>query len=191
LAGLAQETTATGPQNTWAQYQVILQRNIFSRQRGPVRQRQRITRPTRPIVVPNPESYFLLKGIVQEGGKFIAFLEDTQNNGILRLYEGDSVARGVVKNFTLDSIEYEFQDKSISVTMGQDLEGGQGTVPMSTLLSLPTAPSTSDGQETAEATQTAESSETAESVGGETPASMDEAAILKQLMEKRQQQLGQ
>ncbi|HUV65445.1 MAG TPA: hypothetical protein VMW24_16230 [Sedimentisphaerales bacterium] len=175
LPSLGQDTTAAGPQDTWAKYQIILQRNIFSRQRGPIRQSQRITR-TRPVVVPNPESYFLLKGIVQEGGKFIAFLEDTQGNGVLKLREGDSVARGVLKNFTLDSIEYQLAEQVVSVALGQDLEGGQGAMTMSRLLELSATSSlTGDPNATMEAPTL----------------SGDEAEILKKLMEQRKQQLGQ
>lgn len=173
--GLGQDITTTESQNTWAKYQVILQRNIFSRQRGPITQRQRITR-SRPVVTPNPESYFLLKGIVQEGSTFIAFFEDVQSNGILKLREGDSVARGTVENFTLDSVEYRRAEQVVSVALGQDLEGGIGAVTMSRLLQLPaTSSATSDPNTTVE----------------EPTLSNDEAEILRQLMEKRKQQLGQ
>lgn len=131
-SGLGRE--ATEAQDTWARYQVILQRNIFSRQRSPLRQRRAAQ--ARPVVTRNPESYLLLKGIVQEDGTFIAFVEDTQGNRVLRLREGDSVARGTVKNFTLDSIEYQLEDKTINVMLGRDLEGGQGTLSMNRLLEL-------------------------------------------------------
>lgn len=164
----------TARQDTWAEYRIILQRNIFSRQRGPIRQR-RTTR-SRPVVRRNPESYLLLKGIVQEDSTFIAFIEDTQSNTVLRFREGDSVARGTVKNFSLDSIEYQLEDKTINVTLGRDLEGGQGTLSMNTLLELSatSSPSTDPNAPTEEP-----------------PLSGDEAEILRKLMEQRKQQLGQ
>jgi len=165
---------AEAGQNTWAKYQIILQRNIFSRQRVSPRQKQR-QRPQR-VVTPNPESYFLLKGIVKEGGTFIAFLEDTRSNGVLKLHEGDSVARGVIKNFTLDSIEYQMEDRTISVALGRDLEGGQGTITMNRLLELSVTSMPTGDQEGA----------TEEPIPSE-----DEAEILRQLMEQRRQQLGQ
>jgi hypothetical protein len=161
-------------QNSWAKYQIILQRNIFSRQRGPVRQRQ--SAQVRPVITRNRESYLILKGIVQQDNTFIVFIEDTQNNSILKLHEGDSIARGVAKNFTLDSIEYQLQDKTVSVTVGRDLEGGQGTIPMSTLLQLSAAsrPARDPNAPARETTLTG-----------------NEAEILKKLMEQRKQQLGQ
>jgi hypothetical protein len=161
-------------QNSWAKYQIILQRNIFSRQRGPVRQRQ--TAQARPVITRNRESYLILKGIVQQDNIFIAFIEDTQNNSILKLHEGDNIARGVAKNFTLDSIEYQLQDKTFSVAIGRDLEGGQGTLPMSTLLQLSVA---------------SRSAKDPNTPTKETTPTGDEAEILKKLMEQRKQQLGQ
>ena len=161
-------------QNSWAKYQIILQRNIFSRQRGPVRQRQAAQ--ARPVITRNRESYLILKGIIQQDSTFIAFVEDTQNNSIFKLHEGDSIARGAAKNFTLDSIEYQLQDKTFSVAVGRDLEGGQGTLPMSTLLQLSVA---------------SRSVKDPNTPTKETTPTGDEAEILKKLMEQRKQQLGQ
>jgi hypothetical protein len=161
-------------QNSWAKYQIILERNIFSQQRGPIRQRQ--AGQARPVITRDRESYLILKGIIQQDSTFIAFVEDTQNNNIFKLHEGDSIARGVAKNFTLDSIEYQLQDKTFSVAIGRDLEGGQGTLPMSTLLQL-SAASRPARDPNAPARQT--------TLTG------NEAEILKKLMEQRKQQLGQ
>ena len=123
----------------------------------------------------NPESYLQLKGIVQEDGTFIAFIEDTQNNNVLMLREGDSVARGLVKNFTLDSIEYHLEDKSVNVMIGRDLEGGQGVLSINQLMELSTTSSSvSDPNAATE----------------EPVLSGDEAETLRKLMEQRKQQLG-
>jgi hypothetical protein len=114
--------------------------------------------------------------VVQQDGTFIAFVEDTQSNSTLRLVEGDSVAKGIVKNFTLDSIEYQLGEKTITVTVGRDLEGGVGTLPMSTLLEMSvTSSSASDPNAPVK----------------ESTPSEDEMEILRKLMEQRKQQLGQ
>ena len=157
----------------WENYQIILQRNIFSRQRGPridPSRRQQIDAPP----PPNPESYHILKGIVQENGVFIAFIENTQRGQILKLREGDSVTRGIVKNFNLDTIEYHFEDRKFTVSIGYDLEGGRGSVTFNQMyeLSQSYTPTSQEGTE--------ESSSP----------SADEAEILKKLMERRRQQLG-
>ncbi len=172
-SGLSQEAAAP-KQDKWENYQIIIQRNIFSRQRGPrvdLSRRQRMDAPP----PPNPETYYILKGIVQENGVFIAFLEDTQRGQIFRVREGDSVARGKVKTFNLDTIEYEFEDRTVTVAMGKDLEGGKGTITLNQMYELSQTYTPTSQEGTKESTSP----------------SADEAEILKQLMERRKQQLGQ
>jgi hypothetical protein len=170
--GLGRE--ADDPDDRWAPYRIVLQRNIFSRQRGPVRRTEE--RVERPVVIPNPESYFRLRGITQEDGAFVAFLEDMRTNTVLRVRAGDSVARGVVKALDLDSLEYQLDEQTITVSMGQDLEGGQGAITASELAQWSeTAASTPEASPT--------EGETSEPTG-------DQADILRQLMERRRQQLG-
>ncbi len=152
----------------WAKYNLILDRNMFSRTRQkPLLPGEMVERPK---VVPNPESYFLLKGVVQEDNQFIAFVEDKRTGTVLRLHEGDTVARGLVKSLNLDGLQYQFQDKAIPVTMNSDLEGGSGALTAGDLASF---------------------SATAAPAAGAPAPSADEAEILKRLMEQRQQQLGQ
>ncbi len=155
----------------WAKYNLILDRNIFSRTRqGPQPERKEDDRP-RPAL--NPESYFLLKGVVQEDNQFLAFVEDKRTGTVLRLREGDTVARGLVKSLNLDGLQYQFQDKIIPVGMGSDLEGGSGAITAGDLASFSSM-----------------AAPAASSTGSSAPAA-DEAEILKRLMEQRQQQLGQ
>jgi hypothetical protein len=176
--GLSQEAQEIQQsQGPWAAYEVILNRNMFSRQRG-ARQRQREEGPRREAVVPNPESYFRLKGVVQEDGTFIAFLEDTRSNSVLKLRQGDAVARGIIKALTLDVIEYQFEDRVTAVRLGYDLEGGQGAVTMNELMEWSQTPSTPSTPSTAP-----------QSTPSEAPTG-DAADMLKQLMQRRQQELG-
>ncbi len=125
---------------------------------------------------PNPESYVVLKGIVQEDGAFIAFLEDTQSGQILRVHKGDKAVRGVITDMGLDSIEYKFADHTTIVTMGFNLEGGRDGTTLTGMYELSQTYSS-----TAEEGTTEPSS----------PPTEDEAEILRQLMERRQQQIGQ
>ncbi len=162
----------TDVSNAWANYEIILKRNIFSRNRAP--ERVRTSREEAPRVMPNPESYYKLKGIVQEDGVFIAFIEDTRTGSILRYHQGQNVARGAVKNLTLDSMEYEYEDKTAVVEIGRDLEGGLGSVTRTELMEWSSSTST----------KTAPASTSSE------PATEAESDILKQLRERRQQQLG-
>lgn len=173
--GLGQDSTEK--QDPWAAYKVIVERNMFSRQRGARAERlvQDRVQVRTPPPAPNPESYYVLKGIVQENSAFIAFLEDSRGGEILRVRKGDSVARGVIKALSLDSIEYQLEDSTVTVTMGRDLQGGQGAVTRAQLYEW-SQTSTTTSQEAA----TEPSSP-----------SGDDADILRQLMERRQQQLEQ
>jgi len=169
------EPNAAEQADRWAKYDIILQRNIFSRTRVSARRAEREQqRPA--VVVPNPESYHLLKGVGQEDGQFIAFVEDTRSGIVLRLRQGDAAARGTVKALTLDTLEYEMEGQSVAVSIGSDLEGGQGAITAEQLMEW--------SQTAAPTAQPAE--------GSPAPApSGDEAEILRKLMEQRRQQLGQ
>ena len=164
-------------QDPWEVYKVIVERNMFSRQRGARIDRLSQDRPDMrtPPSAPNPESYYVLKGIVQENNAFIAFLEDSRGGDILRVRKGESIARGVIKALSLDSIEYQLEDRTISVTMGHDLEGGRGAVTMTQLF---------EWSQTSSATPQEGATQPSSTSG-------DDADILRQLMERRQQQLGQ
>jgi len=174
------DPNAAAQPNSWESFGIILNRNIFSRQRRPVRVETERVEET-PRVMPNPESYYLLKGVVQQDDDFIAFIEDTQNSTVLRLRRGDPVARGTIKTLTLDGLEYLKDDKTTVVQMGRDLEGGHGNLTnrqMYDLAATPASPTT--GQSTAASSPTPSAA----------PSGAD-SDIIKRLMEQRKQQLGQ
>jgi len=172
-----------------ARYSIILQRNIFSRQRTPFRPRDRSAE-SQVVAVPNPETHFVLKGVVQENNQFIAFIEDTQGGGVLRLRQGDPVARGTIKTLSLDALEYQLEDKTISVRLGCDLEGTRAPVAVTVtvdevpILSQTPAPAPT-GAPASTATQQPKTVQQTPAPAG------NEADILKRLMEQRRQQLGQ
>jgi hypothetical protein len=169
------DPNAPGGQDGWAQFSIILQRNIFDRTRQPPRPPESARE--REVIVRNPESYFVLEGIVQENNEFIAFVENTQTGEILELRRNDRVARGVVASLSLDTIEYQFEDKTTKIRMGCNLEGEFSSVATSygsfdwSSTSAPTAQPAGAGQSS-------------------TPPG-DEADMVKFLMEQRRRQMGQ
>ncbi len=183
---------AAAPQDSWAKYQLILERNIFSRQRGPVR-RPGEDGDAGPVKVPDPETHFILKGIVQENNEFIAFIEDTQAGTVLRLRQDDRIARGVIKALSLDGIEYQLEEHTTAVKLGYDLEGNLGPVTAPAVVSQPVPTTPAAPAPPAGSTRPAASAPSVtSSPAGQQPAPAgDEADILKRLMEQRKQQLGQ
>lgn len=179
--GTGQTTTAVDPNaaaqpSSWASFDIILKRNIFSRQRtAPRPVVERREEPAR--IMPNPESYFLLKGVVQENDDFIAFIEDTQNGTVLRLRRGDPVARGAIKTLTLDGLEYVHEDRTTVVEMGRDLEGGHGNLTTRQMLDLVATPASAPTGQSATRPAAAPSGA--------------ESDIIRRLMEQRKQQIGQ
>jgi hypothetical protein len=180
------------PQDAWAKYQIILDRNIFSRQRGPVR-RPGEDRDSGPVKLPNPETHFVLKGIVQENNEFIAFIEDTQAGMVLQLRKDDHVARGVIKALSLDGIEYQLEEHTTAVKLGYDLEGHLGPVsaPAPASLPAPAAPVAPAQPGTTARPAAPTPGVTSPPAGQPAAPAGDEADILRRLMEQRRQQLGQ
>lgn len=180
LAALVAAEPSDAPDGRdWSAYEIIVERNIFSRTRGQRRQApQAEGGPSRPVVVPNPESYFVLKGIVRQNAAYIAFVEDTRDGQVLRVRQGDDVARGTVKNLTLDALEYQIDDRTVSVELGYNLEGGFGTAAVSV-------------DDWYDLSQTAAPSDGPEDTAEPPAPTGDEADILRQLMERRQQELNQ
>jgi hypothetical protein len=117
-------TEGTGTSGTTrAAYSIITERNMFSQNRTPARVRDETPRPVVRPREPNPESYYILRGVVRENDTFIAFLQDNREGGVLQLREGDKVARGTIKALTLDWLKYELEDNATDVAIGHNLEG--------------------------------------------------------------------
>jgi hypothetical protein len=171
--------SAGARQGGFAAYQIIRQRNIFSRNR--VAYRPPSSRETRVIPTPDPETYLVLRGIVQENNEFIAFVEDTRSGQVERKHLNDSVARGTIKGLGFDSIEYQFGDnKPSTVKIGSNLQGGQTAVVV-TDETADWPQGTASSGSTTQPAQTGQSSTSSSSLSD----------IEKRLMEQRRQQLGQ
>jgi hypothetical protein len=174
-SAVAVDPNAAVPDDSWAGFNIILTRNIFSRQRIAWRPRQVEEGPKPSVVTRNPEAYYVLKGVVQENDDFYAFIENSQEGTSVQLRRGDPVARGTIKSLTLDGLEYQMEGKDpVVVRMGYDLEGGTGVLTTNQMFNLASAPSSS--------TSTS---------GKSTESGAEAAEILKRLMEQRKQQVGQ
>ena len=147
----------------WERYEVLVERNIFSRDRGrpDPRESERESYVPPP---PPPERFLLLTGIVKQGDEWLAFLEDARTGAVSKLRVGDGVLEGRVAAITMDSIDYEKDGRIAHVAMGDNLEGGRSSRSGSTVSSPTTsAPASSAGS----------------------------SNILERLRQRRQRELGQ
>lgn len=181
--GQSSEEKATNEKDLWSQFKIVVERNIFSRQRGR-RRRQERSEVERPRYVPTPESMVVLKGVVEENGLFEAFFEDTRAGSMLRIRKGQDVARGQVEALTLDHVVFRHGDKTRIVTLGQNLEGtfGSGNIGLNEMMEW--------SQTAATATPSTEPGTTESGTPTPEASSEDENEILKKLLERRRQQLG-
>lgn len=109
------------------QYAVLIERNIFSRNR-PVRyvrpgEAQRERPEGRPIAPP-PEENLLFTGVVLREETYTAFIENIKTGSTVRAKVGDAIARGKISGITLDHLTYELEGKSMALEIGKTLAGG-------------------------------------------------------------------
>ena len=159
----------------WDNYRVLVEQNIFSRQRG--RSLDRDDSKPREAPAPAPESYFVLKGIVRQNEEYVAFLENTRAGETIKARMGDSIARGRLKSLTLDNIEFELDANTIKIEIGDNL---QGKVP---------TPSVTYNELVEWSQSSSESSEN-EASGQEKGQSSEDEEILRRLMERRRREIG-
>ena len=172
------------PAQSLEDYRILWERNIFSHDRG-ARRRQEEEARAQPKREHRPEQDIVLRGVSQQGDRWVAFFENLQSGITTRVEKGEDVARGRVTDITLDKIEYELNGQAVPVAVGQTLDGGTPEAPVDYgafqefISSEPTIP---EGE-----TGTGPSSGTAAEEGGEP--TEDEAAILEQLMRQREEEL--
>ena len=112
-----------------ADYSILMQRNIFDRNRRPPVVRKPQPPRTRPTYTPpkpvDTDQYFVLRGIALEGSKFTAFFEDTRAGKILQVRPGDVVGKGRIPAVNIDSAQYQRGDKLTVIPVGHTLAGSR------------------------------------------------------------------
>ena len=129
-----QQQQPARPPSYAERYSILTQRNIFlkDRSRGGSRNGS-TTAPTTSSASTqparrSPEETLLLRGIVVEQGEVRAYFEDVVNSRIVRVGQGDTIARGRIASIDLDLVEYEPTGagagaKRTFVVVGHDLTG--------------------------------------------------------------------
>ncbi len=122
-------TSAKGP--SFDDYQLILDRNIFSRDRTAGRTRYN-TPFSRPYAMSRPSSTkvdyaLVLTGIVEQDGLKVAFIEDSRSGETFRMTAGAAFAGGVLKNVSLEGVEFGEGENVKKFAVGESITGVSDT----------------------------------------------------------------
>jgi len=174
----SRESRRGGDSGFMSQYGLILERNIFTRDRG--RREPEPSSAERNVPPPPPvQKSYVLIGISRWGEEYIAFVENTRYGDTQMYRIGNTVAEMKIKHITLDAIELEKDTKTITIQIGSDLTGGAQT-------------SSFTMQELIDRTEdAAPSTPPAENAEPATTGTADADDILKKLMERRKKELEQ
>lgn len=116
-----EENAGTGA--SWQDYRLLSERNIFSRNRVKTVQQQF----TQPVNIRREEiredGFLVLRGIIRQAGRFIAFIEDNRSGEIKKVLKDGVIGKGKVRDITLDQITYELEGKSAQVKIGMTMGG--------------------------------------------------------------------
>jgi hypothetical protein len=98
------DPVASTPPSFESKYMLILERNIFSRERQVYREVVRVERNDPPA--PPLEASFVLVGISLLDDKAVAFIEDTSLGQVDQYGVNSQIAMGKIRAMTLDSLQY-------------------------------------------------------------------------------------
>ena len=100
-----------------AAYRILLTRSIFSP--GPVAGTS--SRPN------SGDGILALRGIMQQGRGFIAFVENTTSREAQQVRIGDTVGRGKIVDIDLHAVKYATGGRAMRVSVGQTFDGGSSS----------------------------------------------------------------
>ena len=129
---------APAPPGYTDKYAVLELRNVFLKDRSRPTSRPSSSSTTQPSHR-SPEESFAIRGIAIEDNGFRAYVEDLNNNAMLKVSPGDKLARGHVTAIELDAIAYEHDGKESWVNIGNDLTGKTAPGPTPTYGSTATS----------------------------------------------------
>jgi len=169
-------------------FKVLVQRNMFSKERGRPRDEAKRERKREAPPVPRIESDLVLIGVVQKDGAPAAIVENRVSGKIVTIKPGDSIGAGVVKVISLDSIDFDADGILHVIRIGSTLAG----TPPKALTAVSTeSPATITPASNGTALPSPQTSSTT-STGPAAPASPAGSAgesVLERMRRKRQEEL--
>jgi len=110
----------------WERYQLLIQKNIFDKERGD-KERERKEKGETKNAPPPPKEQadVVLVGVVLQDGKPLGILENRKSGKIARVKPGDKYLEGEVTEISIDKLTYTLKGESLVVTLGKNLEGNE------------------------------------------------------------------
>lgn len=188
VAAIPSLSADTAPADSWDQYRLLVQRNIFRRDR---------TRPRGPSPGPtirtvrDSDRDIVLTGIGRRDGESVAFFENTATGVTTLVRVGQPVGKGTARAITLDVVEYERDGSLNRIEIGHTLQGGrlvrQTVAAGPGATTRPGGPSVATTQPATTASGPAEQTGSAASEGGSTDS--DNADTLERMRQRREQEM--
>lgn len=135
--GGERERSAAAAGSMDPKFAVMVQRSIFSRDRGRPGSGQP-DRPTTTRAAPlTAEQNVVFAGVLRVGDAYAAFIENQTTRSTNVVHVGESLARGKVSEITLDSLTYEANGVTRRVEVGQNMAGEQPSAVATTATTSP------------------------------------------------------
>lgn len=157
-------------------YSIIIQRNIFSKNRSSQQPVRVEVRPADPNSFKKPDVSFvyILRGVAIDNINKTAFLENQSSREFFQVSTGEQIDDMVIREIKDDRVVFEKAGQKIDIFVGMDLSGVRTVTAPAGAVGSPD--SSSSGSDTGS--------------GPSSPSSADEAEIMRKMMERRKQQLG-
>ncbi|MBW8015262.1 MAG: hypothetical protein FVQ82_03675 [Planctomycetes bacterium] len=106
-------------------YGVIIQRNIFSKDRSPRRPVRVDVRPAEPNTVAAPDIafVFILRGVAIDSNKKLAFIENQSSGELFLASIGEQVDGMVIKEIKADRVVFDKNQTKVEIMVGMDMSG--------------------------------------------------------------------
>jgi hypothetical protein len=156
----------------WADYELLVERNIFSRSRRARVERIREEAPPPP---PRAETYVILRGVSRTEEGYVAFLEDMRSGEVTRVRQGEEFLSGTLTGMDLDGVVYAVDGQETRVGVAESLAAAPGPTGFGAGVAAPGAPSPAGPSRAA--------------AGPSAPAGA--ADLMEQLRQRRLRELGQ
>ena len=161
-------------------YTVIIQRNIFSKDRSARKPVLVDVRPVEPNTVASPDIAFvyILRGVSIDSKNKIAFIENQSSGEFFQASVGESVDGMEIKEIKADRVVFDKNKSKLEIMVGMDMSGV-----------IPGAPTNSVTSGSSGSSSSSSSTSGGDGASPDAIQGSDESEILRQMMERRKKQL--